>query len=222
MAPPARREKAKSDLRGENGQAGRRGAWHRLPSADNKAPPVIHVHTVPGAFSPAECSAISAHCAGHTPKDARLVGQARDHNLRRADLVWLDEVDGADWVKDRIIEVVRAANRDAFGFDLTEFAESPQVARYGAEREGHFDWHSDIGDAALARKRKLTFVAQLSDPDDYEGGMLEVMPSAHAIAAPRAQGTDTRFPNYLLHRVTPVTRVARQSLTIWAHGPAFR
>jgi PKHD-type hydroxylase len=183
---------------------------------------VIHVHTVEGAFAPAECAAIIDLTRQQTARDAGLVGQMRDHNLRRADLVWLDEVAGADWVMDRIIDVVREANRAAFGFDLTEFAESPQVARYGAEREGHFDWHADIGDAPLARKRKLTFVAQLSDPDAYEGGVLEVMPSAQPIAAPRTQGAATLFPSYLLHRVTPVTQGARHSLTIWAHGPAFR
>ncbi|SDI49040.1 2OG-Fe(II) oxygenase [Lutimaribacter saemankumensis] len=183
---------------------------------------MIHVHHVEGAFSPAESNAIVELASTRTSRDAGLVGQTRDHNLRRADLVWLDDVPGTDWVMDRIIDVVRSANRDAFGFELTEFAESPQVARYGAEREGHFDWHADIGDAPLARKRKLTFVAQLSDPQDYDGGVLELMPSAHVMQAPRAQGTATLFASYLLHRVTPVTQGARHSLTIWAHGPAFR
>lgn len=46
------------------------------------------------------------------------------------------------------------------GFDLTDFLESPQVARYGAEGEGHFDWHSDIGAGQVAAKRKLTIVVQ--------------------------------------------------------------
>lgn len=196
-------------------------ATGRYPS-QGKTAQVIHVHHVEGAFSPAECTAISEMAATRDSRDAGLVGHARDHNLRRADLVWLDEVPGSGWVMERIIDVVRAANRDAFGFDLTEFAESPQVARYGAERAGHFDWHADIGDAPLARKRKLTFVAQLSDPRDYDGGALELMPSAHVVQAPRAQGSATLFASYILHRVTPVTRGARQSLTIWAHGPAFR
>lgn len=175
---------------------------------------MIHIHTVTAAFSPAECAAIIAATTAQGTQDARLVGQMRDHNLRRADLVWLDEVPGTGWVMDRIIDLVRAANRDAFGFDLTEFAESPQVARYGAEREGHFDWHADIGDAMLARKRKLTFVAQLSAPDAYEGGALEVMPSANVTTARRAQGSATLFASCLLHRVTPVTRGVRHSLTV--------
>ena len=85
---------------------------------------MIAVHQVAGAFSPAECNEIVALAASADARDARLVGQTRDHNLRRADLVWLDEVAGAEWVMDRIIDVVRSANRDVFGFDLQDFAES--------------------------------------------------------------------------------------------------
>ncbi len=63
---------------------------------------------------------------------------------------------------------------------------------------------------------------QLSDPDDYAGGRLEIMPSGSVVEAASARGAATVFPSYLLHRVTPVTRGTRRSLTIWAHGPAFR
>ena len=37
-----------------------------------------------------------------------------------------------------------------------------------------------------------------------------------------ARGSATLFPSYLLHRVTPVEAGERHSMTIWAHGPAFR
>jgi PKHD-type hydroxylase len=42
------------------------------------------------------------------------------------------------------------------------------------------------------------------------------------LTANKSRGTVTMFPSYLLHRVTPVTSGERYSLTIWAHGPAFR
>lgn len=106
--------------------------------------------------------------------------------------------------------------------DLDGFDESAQVARYGAERQGHFGWHADIGDGRLAGRRKLTMVVQLSDADAYRGGALEVMPSAHTVEASRERGSATLFPSFLLHRVTPVEEGARHSLTIWAHGPGFR
>ncbi|SEP78432.1 2OG-Fe(II) oxygenase [Thalassovita taeanensis] len=183
---------------------------------------MIAVHSIPDAFSVEECARIVAVANGTPAREARLLRQARDHNLRRAELVWLDEVPETGWVMDRIIDLVRVANRATFGFDLSEFAESPQVARYGAEREGHFDWHSDVGEGLLAGKRKLTMVVQLTQPEAYEGGGLEVQPSAHITTADRTLGCATLFPSYLLHRVTPVTDGVRHSLTIWAHGPAFR
>jgi PKHD-type hydroxylase len=69
-------------------------------------------------------------------QDAKLVKQAADHNIRRSELVWLDDIAGADWVMDRIIDVVRDANRAVYNFDLTAFSESAQIARYGSERQG--------------------------------------------------------------------------------------
>lgn len=123
---------------------------------------------------------------------------------------------------DRVIDLVRIANRDVFDFDITDFAESPQVARYGAEREGHFGWHSDVGEGRLAERRKLTIVVQLSDPESYAGGDLEVMPGANILTAERARGAATLFPAFVLHRVTPVTVGTRHSLTVWCHGAPFR
>lgn len=178
--------------------------------------------SVPDAFTPAECARIVDLAAHARTRDAGLTGGVANHNLRRADISWLDEAGGAGWVMDRIIRLVAEANRESFGFDLTEFAESPQVARYGAERQGHFEWHADMGDGPVARRRKLTMVVQLSPGDGYAGGRLELMADANIREAPRAQGAATLFPSFVLHRVTPVEQGERHSLTIWAHGPPFR
>ncbi len=183
---------------------------------------MLAVHTIPAAFSEADCDRILLQAATVPPEDAKLVGQNKDHNIRRADLVWLDNVPDTGWVMDQVIDLVRVANRETFGFEVTEFMESVQVAHYHSAREGHFDWHSDIGDGRIASKRKLTLVAQLSEPDAYAGGLLEVMPSSHTVTANTGRGTVTIFPSYVLHRVTPVTEGSRVSMTVWAHGPAFR
>ncbi len=180
------------------------------------------LYSIAEAFSPTECVRIIAAVTAAPSKEAMLVGQTRNATFRTAHLVWLDDVDGLGWVMDRLIEIVRKSNVDHFGFDLQEFAESPQVARYDASDCGHFAWHSDIGDGLLARKRKLTLVLQLSLPTSYEGGDLEVMPSAQILSANRAQGCVSIFPSYTLHQVVPVQSGLRHSLTLWAHGPAFR
>lgn len=178
--------------------------------------------TLPGALDPAACGRLVALAAAAPARDGGLVGGVTDHSLRRADLVWLDDLPDAAFAMDILVGAVAQANRDAFGFDLADFAESAQIARYTAGRQGHFGWHSDIGKGALAARRKLTVVVQLSDPADYDGGALELWPDATPRAAAAERGSATVFPSFVLHRVTPVTRGTRHSLTLWAHGPAFR
>jgi PKHD-type hydroxylase len=183
---------------------------------------VIPILSVPDALTGDDCGRIVALAQGAALRDASLVGGRTQHDLRRADVAWLDDMPGADWVMERMTGLVARANREAFGFDLTDFAESAQVARYDAERQGHFGWHSDIGAGALAAKRKLTLVVQLSDPADYVGGALELWPDSRTCTAATSRGTATVFPSFLLHRVTPVMSGTRWSFTLWAHGPAFR
>ena len=89
------------------------------------------------------------------------MGQTKEHTLRTARLVWVDDVNGLGWVMNRLIEIVRKSNVDQFDFDLREFAKSPQVASYKASDSSHFAWHSDICDGPVVRKRKLTLVLQL-------------------------------------------------------------
>jgi PKHD-type hydroxylase len=177
---------------------------------------------LPEALTPDQCDALLALVQAHQMKDAGLVRGATAHQIRRAEIAWLDDIPQAAWVMERMMSLTARANRETFGFDLTDFGESPQVARYGAEREGHFDWHSDIGAGTWAAKRKLTIVVQLSDPADYTGGTLELRPDSNVAEAPRTRGTAIVFPSFVLHRVTPVTTGTRWSLTLWSHGPSFR
>lgn len=177
---------------------------------------------LPDALSAAECDRLIAATAAGPMKEASLVRGVADPRLRRAELAWVDDLPDADWLMPQAMRLVAEANRGTFGFDLTDFGESAQIARYSATREGHFGWHSDIGAGTWAARRKLTVVVQLSDPQDYDGGALEIWPDASVLTAPRARGLATIFPSFQLHRVTPVTRGTRWSLTLWSHGPAFR
>jgi PKHD-type hydroxylase len=181
---------------------------------------VTPFHTIAGALTAQECRAAVDLAQAHGLRAGRLVGQVAS-DLRRAELAWVDDLADGAWIMDRMVRAVGEANR-VFGFALDDFAESAQIARYGAEGAGHFDWHSDIGAGALAARRKLTIVVQLSDPADYAGGQLQLQPDSNLRVAEAGQGTATIFPSFVLHRVTPVTAGVRWSLTLWAHGPAFR
>jgi PKHD-type hydroxylase len=178
--------------------------------------------SLPAALTPEDCAQLITLAQAHQMKDAGLVGGTSAPAMRRAKIAWLDDIPDAAWAMDRMIAHVARANRDHFGFDITDFGESAQIARYDAAGADHFDWHADIGRGPQAARRKLTIVVQLSDPATYEGGTLELRPDSSIIAADATPGTATLFPSFVLHRVTPLTKGTRWSLTLWAHGPAFR
>ena len=94
--------------------------------------------TLPAALSPDQCDHLIGLVQATDLREARVVRGTDAHQIRRAELSWLDDIPQAAWVMDRMMRLVAQANRDSFGFDLTEFGESPQVARYGAETGGPF------------------------------------------------------------------------------------
>lgn len=182
---------------------------------------IMFAHIIKSLFTEAETGEIIRLSSRSDRSAASLVGGAMHHNIRRASVAWLDDAGTAKWVMDRIVDAVAEANRASFGFRLDGFDEKLQVATYGANEQGHFDWHSDRGGGPLAARRKLTIVAQLSKPGTYEGGELQLNPAGQPFAASREIGDAIVFASFVLHRVTPVTRGERHSLTCWVHGPDF-
>ncbi|WP_434053265.1 MAG: 2OG-Fe(II) oxygenase [Roseibium sp.] len=177
---------------------------------------------LPALFTSSECSGILHLSQGKTQDSGGLVGGVQQSDIRRARISWLDDEGPAAWVMKRIMEAVAQANREAFDFDITEFRERLQVARYDGGEAGHYDWHSDIGEGRIAQFRKATIVTQLSPSNEYEGGGLEINLGNRIMSVPRDQGSAVVFASFMLHRVVPVTRGARSSLTCWSHGPRFR
>ena len=93
-----------------------------------------------------------------------------------------------------------------------------QIGHYA--EGGHYDWHADTtwpDDKNM--QRKLSAVLMLSDPNDYEGGLLELK----NVELPKlSQGSLIVFPSMIQHRVTEVTKGNRYTAVAWAVGPAFR
>jgi PKHD-type hydroxylase len=183
---------------------------------------MLHPLEIPSVFTPDECRRIIAAAQGGEFKDAALVGGVRADHSRRSRLFWPDEEGESAWAFRRLLDTLADVNREHFEFALEEFAERMQVAWYGAEIGGFFDWHVDFGDGPTAARRKLTMVVQLSEDRSYEGGNLETNADGLIRHASRQIGSALCLPSFVLHHVTPVTQGERYSLTLWAHGPAFR
>lgn len=163
-------------------------------------------------------------------EDAR-VGIPKDNpdiapeDLRKTKLSWIEH-QHAPWLYDRLAWIMNQLNGQFYKFDITGFNEHLQFGIY--DKDDHYDWHIDAGpsvgsDNIDARApRKLSLCMQLSDPDDYEGGELEIMTANRGAAIAKTRGLITVFPSYTLHRVRPVTKGIRKSLVVWASGPQFR
>lgn len=166
-----------------------------------------------------------------------------DRDKRNARNAW---VPTSHWISGFVWHYVMKANRENFLYDLTNIdGESLQYTVYG---EGeYYGWHNDAGLATYYKPvslgnrghggeilqdfvnencekvRKLSFSLLLSDPDNYEGGNLQLLSEdGKSYIAPRQRGTIILFDSRTQHRVQKVTKGVRKSLVGWVVGPRFR
>ena len=90
---------------------------------------------------------------------------------------------------------------------------------------GHkYDMHHDVDyNRQDGLHRKLSIVVQLSDPEEYEGGVLTFAhtqnPDPDSLIK---RGSIICFLSYLEHGVSPITSGSRTSLVGWFEGPRWR
>jgi PKHD-type hydroxylase len=154
-----------------------------------------------------------------------------DETIRLTDLAFWPP---SHWISGLLIHYATLANHETWGYRLA-MSQGVQLGRY--ENGGTYDWHKDefdmpFGDEApppwRGLSRKITVVANLSDPAGYEGGQLlfkdtfgrEIVDEAEQSRI-AAQGSVIVFPAYVVHTVKPVTRGTRHSLASWIVGPPF-
>jgi PKHD-type hydroxylase len=140
-------------------------------------------------------------------------------SYRRSNIEWLHITEQNRWLFDRIGTKVADFNSRYFQLDLLGFGEAFQLTNYQSENYGMYNWHIDKG---VTISRKLSVVVQLSHPEEYTGGELQLLFNQEPDTIVRKRGMVVMFPSYTLHRVTPVTSGSRQSLVSWVTGPQFR
>ena len=176
-------------------------------------------------------------------EDSRLHGDALNKDKRDSQNAWIPS---HHWVGGFLWHYVERANRENFLYDLKCIdGESMQYTRY---EEGQFyNWHNDSGlpthykpqsvgnrnngqeniqdfiNENCEQVRKLSFVLQLSDPDDYEGGNLQLLDeNGNPYVAPRKRGTVILFDSRTMHRVLKVRSGTRKSIVGWVVGPRWK
>lgn len=155
-------------------------------------------------------------------KEAGVGGENKEINeIRKSKISWISLNQETGWLYDRLAYVARQLNGQFFEFDLFGFVEDMQYTVYDSN-SSHYTWHMDKGPLTGSPPRKLSLVLQLSDPEEYEGGNLELMTIADPIVTEKKKGLIYAFPSWVMHRVTPVTRGTRRTLVVWISGPKFR
>lgn len=158
--------------------------------------------------------------ADEVPKQAAVTGSNTDPTeYRVSDIAWLDETPQSQWLYDKIADYAYTANKAMWNFDIWGYLDSFQYTIYHGGG-GHYDWHADCGPSMS--NRKLSCVLQLSDPNDYVGGDLEMNTGSSILQVVRGKGLLCFFPSFVLHRVTPLISGKRTSLVTWLSGANLR
>ena len=179
-----------------------------------------------GAFSDEECDFIVQYGLTHKPITATVGHGGKsvvDPHLRVSTVRWLNRSDTKlSGLFERIQTMMLQANANAFGFDIAGFHEI-QFTEYNSENSGNYGWHEDLNWKKVTPfDRKISMVIQLSNPDDYTGGRLELANDPIPDGKFKRRGDVIFFPAFNRHRVTPVKLGIRYSLVTWFVGPKFR
>ena len=165
------------------------------------------------------------------------------HEYRKSKNAWIES---SHWSAGLLWHYIMLANRTNFNYDLQRMDhECMQYTHYG---EGsYYHWHVDGGIETQYKPlsvdrsynidtlvqdhivkssdlvRKLSFVLQLTNPDEYDGGDLQIEdPLGAVMSAPRTKGTLIFFDSRTRHRVSKVSRGLRKSLVGWVVGPMWK
>ena len=178
------------------------------------------------AFSEEEIQNIINSGEKRNPTSAFLDKGDENTSIRNSRTSWLNFSSDTAWLYEKLAYIARQLNGQFYKFDLYGFSEDMQYTVYDGsfEKSGHYTWHQDsgVGLNTDLPPRKLTMVVQLSGPDEYEGGDLQIMTGPKEETVEKCKGRVVIFPSYHMHRVTDVISGTRRSLVVWITGPAFR
>lgn len=156
-------------------------------------------------------------------------------DIRDSKTLWIGS---RNWISGLCWHYVMLANKENFLYDIEGF-ESGTLQYTSYEPGEYYNWHVD-GDIANCRdpvkdpieefiqsnvekSRKLSLILQLSSPEEYTGGEVQIQYSDRNTSfVPKQKGTIVVFDSRCLHRVKPVRTGRRKSLVGWVEGPRWK
>ena len=176
------------------------------------------VITTDPVFSPDECNTI-IELGKKLPREEGNVGfggkNRIDHKIRRNKISWIP-FSKAKWMYTRIEHWMHTVNNKHMGFNQIQIGEYAQFTKYS--KKEHYDWHVDSSNEMSKGPavRKMSMILLLNDPKEFKGGELQIIDKKKLVAL--KQGHGVFFASFIAHKVVPLTKGNRFSLTMWFGG----
>lgn len=171
-------------------------------------------------LSDSECDAVIEYGKNLYTSQAVLAGGNVDLEYRDSNVSWISPTQEIQWLYRKMTDFTNYINSQHFNFDLFGFTEPYQFTEYKSPG-GKYNFHMDKNTNGILRK--LTIVIQLTEPENYTGGELQIYRGDTDITTmQKTRGMAFVFPSWMIHRVTPVETGTRYSLVSWISGPQFK
>ena len=169
---------------------------------------MIHIYNK--FFTPAECEAIIE--LGDAAESTYIkAGTGESKNLKELTVGWIDCLPNSNWIFGKLHHLFTK-------WPITRL-ERLQFTTY--RKGGCCDWHIDYEEetsGGAARSRVANAIVQLSGPDDYTGGELEMRIKETVFKGPIERGSVLVLDKAIWHRVAPLESGVRKSLVSWGLG----
>ena len=115
---------------------------------------------------------------------------------------------------------IRYSNENYFGYNIYPWFEEYFLnLNVYSKDSGEYDWHIDGDGRNMVVDFKLTSIMNISDNNDYEGGQFELL---NVDEFDLKKGELIIFDSHHAHRVKPITKGIRKTLSFWVKGPKWR
>lgn len=167
-------------------------------------------------FTKEECERVIENCVDELWLPSTVIGDSSLHSSKRQKL--RGDVEGFPFLNIR--DVTKQANDEIYDFNLIGIIDQdyPQVFKY--TNKDHYNWHIELN--SVAPSRKLTFIINLSDPNQYKGGTIEFLNFDTSEANINEQGFCLIFPSYIPYKINPVQDGEMHIIVGHIHGALFK
>ncbi len=110
-------------------------------------------------------------------------------------------------------------NRRVYGYDVYWDFHLDKFSYNVYEEGDEYNWHIDMNYKSNPLDSKLTCLLNLSE-EPYEGGQFKLTGTDEKIKFDC--GDSIIFNSLIAHKVTPITKGERITLTYWAQGPSWK